>query len=112
MKLPGRVGDSAILGGGVFADMNGAACATGTGEDIIRTALTLKACGFMGRVGAPEAAKLAIGHISKVRGRDTAGIITVDIKGRVGAAYNTQAMGRAWFDHPRGRVQVRVGPGP
>ena len=44
LKLPGRVGDSAVLGAGVFADGHGAACATGTGEAIIRSATTFTAC--------------------------------------------------------------------
>ena len=113
MKLPGRVGDSAILGAGVFADARlGAACATGMGEEIIRCALSMKACEFMRHSDAPDSARLAIRYISKERGRDTAGIITIDRKGRVGAAYNTNAMGRAWFDHAKGRVVARIGPDP
>ena len=113
MKLPGRVGDSAILGAGVYADVRlGAACATGMGEEIIRCALSLKACDYMKVVGAPSAARRAIGYISRERGRGTAGIITIDRKGRVGAAYNTEAMSRAWFDHSKGQVVVRIGPNP
>jgi beta-aspartyl-peptidase (threonine type) len=113
MKLPGRVGDSAVLGAGVFADIRlGAACATGMGEEIIRCALSMKACEFMKIKDAQAAATLAIRYISRERGRGTAGIITVDRKGRVGAAYNTEAMGRAWFDHERGRVVARIGPNP
>jgi L-asparaginase / beta-aspartyl-peptidase len=109
MKLPGRVGDSAILGAGLFADeRRGAACATGTGEEIIRCALTLRACEFMRIDTAQAAARKAIAHISKERGKDNAGIITVDLKGRVGASYNTDAMGRAWFDHERGRTIARI----
>ena len=113
MKLPGRVGDSAILGAGVFADSRlGAACATGMGEEIVRCALSMKACEFMKTMDAQAAASMAIRFISKERGRGTAGIITVDRKGSVGAAYNTEAMGRAWFDHVKGRVIVRIGPNP
>ena len=113
MKLPGRVGDSAILGAGVFADTRlGAACATGMGEEIIRCALSMKACESMRTLGAQDAADMAIRYISTERGRGTAGIITVDMRGRIGAAYNTEAMGRAWFDHDKGRVVVRIGPNP
>ena len=113
MKLPGRGGDSAILGSGVFADERlGAACATGMGEDIIRVALSMKACELMEGRDAQRAANLAVGYISRVRGRGTAGIVTVDRKGRVGAAYNTEAMGRAWYDHAKGRVVTRIGPDP
>jgi beta-aspartyl-peptidase (threonine type) len=113
MKLPGRVGDSAILGAGVFADARlGAACATGMGEEIIRCALSMKACEFMKTKDAPSAAVMAIRYITRERGRGTAGIVTIDRKGRVGAAYNTEAMGRAWYDQGRGRGVVRIGPDP
>ncbi|MCC6731810.1 MAG: N(4)-(beta-N-acetylglucosaminyl)-L-asparaginase [Candidatus Omnitrophica bacterium] len=38
-KLPGRVGDSPIVGAGVFAEADiGAACATGVGEEALRVA--------------------------------------------------------------------------
>jgi L-asparaginase / beta-aspartyl-peptidase len=109
MKLPGRVGDSAVLGAGIFADERlGAACATGSGEEIIRCALSLRACEFMKTDDAQTAARKAIAYISRVRGRDTAGIITIDLKGRVGASINTEAMGRAWFDNDRGKVVVSI----
>jgi beta-aspartyl-peptidase (threonine type) len=64
MKLPGRVGDSAILGSGIFAKAGlGAACATGTGEEIIRCALSLRAAEYMKEDDAKTAAKRAIGYI-------------------------------------------------
>jgi L-asparaginase / beta-aspartyl-peptidase len=109
MKLPGRVGDSAVLGAGIFADSrSGAACATGTGEEIIRCALSLRACGFMAQGDAQAAARKAVQYISRERGRGTAGIVTVDLKGRLGAAFNTVAMGRAWYDRGKGRAVARV----
>lgn len=109
MKLPGRVGDSAILGAGVFADEKlGAACATGTGEEIIRCALSFRTCEFMRGHGAQEAAEKGISYISKLAGTGNAGIIAVDLKGRVGASFNTEAMGRAWFDHSRGKILARI----
>lgn len=37
--LPGRVGDSALIGAGIYAGRHGAVCATGVGEEIIRNAL-------------------------------------------------------------------------
>ena len=109
MKLPGRVGDSAILGAGIFADPRlGAACATGTGEEIIRCALSLRACELMKGSDARAAAARAVAYISRVRGRNTAGIITVDLKGRVGASFNTDAMGRAWYDREKGKVVAKI----
>jgi len=109
LKLPGRVGDSAILGAGVYADMaSGAACATGSGEEIIRSALCWNACAFLKRSDASDAARRAISMVSLKSGKNTAGIITVDLKGRTGFAFNTEAMGRAWYDAAKDRVVVRI----
>jgi L-asparaginase / beta-aspartyl-peptidase len=109
LKLPGRVGDSAVLGAGIFADSkSGAACATGTGEEIIRCALSLRAVEFMRSADAQRAARKAVTYITQLRGKGTAGIITVDRNGRVGAALNTEAMGRAWYDHSRGKAVARI----
>ena len=38
--LPGRVGDSAILGSGIYAGPHGAVCATGIGEEIMKRVLS------------------------------------------------------------------------
>lgn len=109
MKLPGRVGDSAIIGAGIYADIKaGAACATGMGEEIIRNVLSWQACERMKRETAKAAAARAIASITRRSGRGTAGIITVDKKGRLGYAYNTDAMGRAWFDASNGRAIIQV----
>ena len=109
MKLPGRVGDSAILGAGIYAEPSlGAACATGVGEEIIRSALSMRACEFIRGGDAASAARKAIAYISKARGKGTAGIITVDLKGRLGAAFNTEAMGRAWWDPAKGKAVARI----
>jgi isoaspartyl peptidase/L-asparaginase-like protein (Ntn-hydrolase superfamily) len=62
-KLPGRVGDSPIVGGGYYADDEaGAAGATGVGEDIWRFMLSFRVVEFM-RAGmtAQEACDRAIG---------------------------------------------------
>jgi beta-aspartyl-peptidase (threonine type) len=109
LKLPGRVGDSAIIGAGIYADSKaGAASATGTGEEIIRNSLCQKACAYLMKASAPWAARRAIELMTKSSGGGTAGIITVDLKGRVGAALNTEAMGRAWYDEVKGRPVVQI----
>jgi beta-aspartyl-peptidase (threonine type) len=109
LKLPNRVGDSAVIGAGIYADSKaGAASATGTGEEIIRNSLCLKACEYLMKTDAPGAARRAIKLMTRASGRGTAGIITVDLKGRVGAALNTEAMGRAWYDEVKGRAVVQI----
>ena len=108
LKLPGRVGDSAILGAGLYADSRtGAASATGEGEEIIRNVLCYKACEYLRKKDAQKAADSSMALMTRESGSGTAGIVTVDLKGRVGAAFNTEAMGRAWYDHQKERPVVR-----
>jgi L-asparaginase / beta-aspartyl-peptidase len=94
MKLPGRIGDSAIVGAGLYADYDvGAAVATGEGEEIIKVCLCKAACDFM-KLGldAQDASDAAINLISQKRGRGTAGIISIDRLGGLGVSRNTQMM--------------------
>lgn len=62
-KLPGRVGDSPIAGGGFYADDEaGAAGATGVGEDIWRFLMSFRVVEFMrSGAGAQEACDRAVG---------------------------------------------------
>ena len=109
LKMAGRVGDSAIIGAGIYADeASGVACATGIGEEIMRNALSWEACRLMKRSGAMAAARRAIGQVSKRSGTKTAGVITVDLRGRVGFAHNTAVMGRGWLDNRRDRIVVEL----
>jgi beta-aspartyl-peptidase (threonine type) len=105
LKAVGRVGDSAVVGGGLYASdaLGGAAVATGIGEKILRITLCRDAVDRLGRgATAQEAAEGAIAAITERFGADTAGVIVVDRAGRVGAAFDTRGMGRAW---------ARGGPG-
>ena len=97
LKVPGRVGDTPIVGAGFYADnRGGAASATGIGEYIMVLGISRKAVELMMLgVHAETAAKAVIDMVSESFGEDTAGIITVDVRGCVGVAFNTKAMGRA-----------------
>jgi N4-(beta-N-acetylglucosaminyl)-L-asparaginase len=66
-KIHGRVGDSPIIGAGLFVDGEvGAACATGTGELVIRTAGSHTIIELMRQGVEPEAAcKEAVRRILK-----------------------------------------------
>jgi beta-aspartyl-peptidase (threonine type) len=99
LKAPFRVGDSAIPGGGLYASdaLGGAAVATGIGERIMKVALSKDACDRLGRgASAQEAAEGAIRSLTERFGADSAGLIVVDRKGRIGAAFDTRGMGRAF----------------
>ena len=66
-KLPGRVGDSPIIGASLFVDNNvGAACATGLGEKVIETVGSFLVVEKMREGYSPlEACKIAINRLSK-----------------------------------------------
>jgi isoaspartyl peptidase/L-asparaginase-like protein (Ntn-hydrolase superfamily) len=92
-KLPGRVGDSPIIGAGLYVDdAAGAAGATGTGEEIIR----INASGYMVelmRAGkspqeACEAAVRRANALAVRRGKHPPSVafLALDRQGRIGAA--------------------------
>jgi L-asparaginase / beta-aspartyl-peptidase len=92
-KMSGRIGDSAIIGSGLYADNgSGAACATGIGEFIMRLCLAKEACIFMRKYNAKIASKKAIRLLSYRFGRNSGGIITVDKYGHFGMDMNTLSM--------------------
>jgi L-asparaginase / beta-aspartyl-peptidase len=90
-KLAGRVGDSAIVGAGTYADRHGAASATGVGEAIMKATLCREAVRMLVRMGPSRAAAAEIETMARDTGGE-AGIIMVDKRGRVGYAHNAQAM--------------------
>lgn len=92
-KRAGRVGDSALLGAGTYADDDaGAASATGTGEAIIRVGLARAAIDALrGRIH-PEDAARAVTRLLATRVGGRGGLILVDRDGRLGWARNTPAM--------------------
>jgi beta-aspartyl-peptidase (threonine type) len=97
-KPPGRVGDSAVIGAGTYADDTlGAGSATGDGEAIIRTTLTRTVIELLrGGRGPTQAARIAVDFLRKRTGGE-GGLILIDALGRVGYAYNTPAMSVAFL---------------
>ncbi len=99
-KKFGRVGDSPIIGAGVYADNRTCAVsATGYGEQFIRTVLskTISDIIYFKQVGAHEAAQDGIKYlIDSVKG--LGGVIVIDSKGARGCAFSTGGMIRGWLD--------------
>jgi len=90
LKLPGRIGDSAILGAGLYADnKSGAATATGIGEQAMRLVISKATCDLMRRDDALSAATKTIRQATKILGVGT-GLIVLDRNGRYGVAHNTR----------------------
>ena len=88
-KLPGRIGDSPLVGCGVLADELGGVSLTGDGESIIRTTLASRILTLLGRGISPDdAAEAALRYFrGKVPGQ--AGCIVLDRQGRIGFAHNS-----------------------
>jgi beta-aspartyl-peptidase (threonine type) len=93
-KIPGRVGDSPLVGHGYYAMRGaGAASTSGMGEAIARYGLSLRAVNLMGGgIGAREAAKEAISGLTRLFGPDTAGVLLLDRTGSPGISFNTRGM--------------------
>lgn len=103
----GRVGDSAVVGCGLFAENPLGACSTtGDGESIIPVVLSKTAIDLMkGGRHPDEAAQMAIETLaSKVSGE--AGCILLDPQGRVGWAHNSTDMACGYMTASMDKVAV------
>jgi beta-aspartyl-peptidase (threonine type) len=92
-KRPGRVGDSALIGCGTYAEstLGGVSC-TGDGEAIIRVALAHRTLEILKAVGDPEHACEVARSVLVEEGRGEGGLILVDWRGRMGWATSTALM--------------------
>jgi isoaspartyl peptidase/L-asparaginase-like protein (Ntn-hydrolase superfamily) len=96
-KLPGRVGDSPIIGSGLYVDNTaGAAGATGVGEEIIRVGGSFLVVELMRAGRAPqEACEMVVRRVNELAVRRAVhpakvAFIALDVKGRTGAACTAQ----------------------
>jgi L-asparaginase / beta-aspartyl-peptidase len=98
-KMPGRVGDSPLVGCGTYADnLTAAVSVTGYGESIMKVTLARRVCGNIERgMDISRAADEAIAYLgSRVDG--LAGLIAVDSKGNWTRRFNTPHMAFAVID--------------
>jgi len=108
-KLPGRVGDSPIIGAGTYS--NNASCAvsaTGQGEYFIRNVVAHDICARVAyqRVSLDRAAEDVIaGELAKQGGEG--GVIAIDSAGRYTMRFNTEGMYRGVID-AEGKVTVAI----
>lgn len=95
--LPGRVGDTPIVGAGIYADSSvGGVTATGLGEQIVRVVLSKSALDLMKKGLSPRRAlRMAMNKLEKVTGGH-AGAVAIDEKGKVGIYHNTRFMSYAY----------------
>lgn len=115
-KLPGRVGDSPLIGSGLYVDNTaGAAGATGVGEEIIRIAGSFLVVEAM-RAGrsAQEACELAVRKVNALavrRGLHPAKVafLALDPKGKTGAACTSQTNFEYAIATP-GKIEMKKAP--
>jgi beta-aspartyl-peptidase (threonine type) len=109
-KHPGRVGDTPIIGCGLFADDGlGAAVCTGVGEQIMKTVLAKTTVDQMMLLGdAPAAARVAIGYFEhRIGGQG--GVICISPRGQIGWAFSTPHLGYAYRTEEMEVVVARLG---
>jgi len=121
-KLPGRVGDSPIIGSGLYVDNDvGAAGATGLGENVMRYCGSFLVVEFIRQGMDPQAACVAA--IQRIAQQDPKGLdlsinfVALDKKGRFGAAgtgqgfeYSVAVPGNSRVLKSVGVSQKQVGP--
>jgi L-asparaginase / beta-aspartyl-peptidase len=91
-KLPGRVGDSPLIGCGCYADSEaGGVSCTGYGEAIMKVVMAKTATDFLHHYDAKKSAHETLAFFAK-KTRATAGLILIDRNGNSALAFNTPRM--------------------
>jgi beta-aspartyl-peptidase (threonine type) len=97
--LPGRIGDTPLIGCGVYADnRTGAVSMTGHGEGIIRLVVAKAICDRLAGGRSPKLAAATILRqlVSRIRG--AAGTLVMTGDGRFSIAHVTPHMAAGWWD--------------
>ncbi len=108
--LPGRIGDSCIVGAGCYA--NNKTCAvsgTGSGEILITNVVahTISMLVQFKKYTLQEACDYIINRVTFKRREHGIGVIAIDPKGNIGISFNTQIMKRAWIT-TKGELFVKI----
>jgi len=113
LKIPGRIGDTPQIGSGLYADnRSGAATATGLGEVAIKLVLSKTICTMMERgLSDANATLRAIESATRLL-NGQAGAISIDKRGRIAAAHNSEFMPWAYctikMPSPKGYMRGRI----
>jgi L-asparaginase / beta-aspartyl-peptidase len=107
-KMPGRIGDTPVIGAGTYA--NNQTCAvscTGDGEYFIRAAAAHEVSVLMQYRGltVEQAAQTSLNIVKQLGG--AGGLIAIDNKGAVALPFNTNGMYRGYIG-PQGRSVVEI----
>lgn len=108
-KMPGRVGDSPIIGAGTYAsNQSCAVSSTGSGEYFIRLGVAREVCNLVYFKGMPlqQAADEVIHHELEALHGD-GGVIALTPDGQTAFSFNTPGMFRARLSEG-GKLEVRI----
>ncbi len=122
-KIPGRVGDSPIIGSGLYVDNNvGAAGATGLGENVMRHCGSFLVVEMMRNGASPtDACEMAVRRISELDPKNMSNLainfIAMNKKGEFGAAGTNQgfkfgvaSLGASSVETARALSDKSIGP--
>jgi beta-aspartyl-peptidase (threonine type) len=106
-KMPGRVGDTPLIGAGTWADERVAVSCTGQGEYFMRAAVAADISARV-RYGGQTLASACAGALAdmETQGGD-GGLIAVDAMGNVSTPYVSEGMKRGIATHT-GRFEVKT----
>ena len=107
-KMPGRIGDTPVIGAGTYA--NNRTCAvscTGDGEYFIRASAAHEVSALMQyrALKLHEAAQTALDTVKELGG--TGGLIAIDKNGEIALPFNTNGMYRGYVD-PNGKFVIEI----
>ncbi len=95
--LPGRVGDTPIIGAGVYAENpTGAVSCTGTGENIIRLSLAKEITMNLKTMSPLKAARFSLKRLFKIHGE--AGVIVINSRGQFTIMHTTKFMASGYIN--------------
>ena len=107
VMLPGRVGDTPLIGCGVYADnKSGAVAMTGLGEGIIRVAVAKEICDCLVAGSGPSRAATVVLRKLVTRVDGAAGALVLAPNGRFALAHVTPRMAAGWWN---GKGEPTVG---
>ena len=107
-KLPGRIGDTPVIGAGTYASNSTCAVSgTGDGEFFIMATVGSEVSALMEyrRKTLQEASVAAIDKVAKLGG--TGGLIAIDKNGNISLPFNTSGMYRGYVD-PNGKFVTEI----
>lgn len=97
VDLPGRVGDTPLIGCGTYANQYTKISCTGTGERIMQVVLAKKVADCIeAGMGAIAAAEKGVEVLGTVKGRG--GLICIEKNGRIKYASNTRYITMAYIE--------------